>query len=133
MRVRGQRAERWRRGPAHDVVEVLLVAADERSQLLGHGQADLHVGHREAFLAPLVQPGVGVVVVALGTAAMAAGVVDIILAATVVTWVQVPPQGLRAAGEAVRDGPTVAGQPLFAKRLQVLAAVPPYRRPPPLA
>jgi hypothetical protein len=65
------------------------------------------------------------VVMALGTAAIAAGVVDIMLAATVVTLGQVPPQGLRAAGEKVRYGPTVAGQQLFATRVQVLAAVPP--------
>lgn len=46
MRVRGQLDERLRRGPEPDVVEVLLVAADERSQLLGHGQDDMQVGHR---------------------------------------------------------------------------------------
>ena len=125
MQVCGQLDERWRRGPEQDVVEVFLVAADERSPLLGQGEDAMQVGHREEFLPPLFQPGFGVVVVARGTAAMAAGVVDIMLAATVVTWVQVPPQGLRAAGEAVRYGPTVAGQQRFAKLVQGLAAVPP--------
>jgi hypothetical protein len=125
MRVRGQLDERWRRGPEHDVVEVLVVAADKCSQLLGPGKDDMKVGPREEFLPPLCQPGFGVVVVALGTAAMAAGVVDIVLAATVGTLVQGPPQRLRAAGEEIRYRPTVAGQQLVAKLVPGRAAVPP--------
>lgn len=101
------------------------MAADERAQLFGHGQDDRTGGHREECLPPLCQPGVGGGVGARGTAAMAAGVVDIRRAATGVTGVQGPPQGLRAAGEAVRSGPTGAGPPRVATRVQGLAAVPP--------
>jgi hypothetical protein len=46
MRVRGQLDECLRRGPEPDVVEVLLVAADERSPRLGQGQDDRKGGHR---------------------------------------------------------------------------------------
>ena len=84
MRVRGELDERLGRGAEQDVVEVLLVAADERPQLVGHGEDDVKVGDRQEFLPPLFQPGFGVLAVALGATAVAAGVVDIVFLATVV-------------------------------------------------
>jgi hypothetical protein len=59
------------------------MAADELPQLLGKGQDDVNVGDREQFPAPVCQPGFGVETMTLGAAAVAAGVVDIVLLTTV--------------------------------------------------
>jgi hypothetical protein len=39
--------ERLGRGAEHDVVQVVVVAADEPPQLLGEGQDDVNIGERE--------------------------------------------------------------------------------------
>lgn len=49
------------------------MAAQERAQLLGHGEGEHEVVRRQAALELAVQPLVGLVLVALRTVAVAAG------------------------------------------------------------
>jgi hypothetical protein len=65
-----------------------LVAADELVPLLGQGQDDVKIGDREQFPAPVGQPGFGVLVMAFGATAVAAGVVDIMFLPTVLALQQ---------------------------------------------
>ena len=84
MWVRGERDERWRRGSEQDVVQVFLVGAYKRPQLLGQGQDDMNVGNRQEILTPFCQPGFGVEVMTRGATAVAAGVVDVVCLTTVI-------------------------------------------------
>jgi hypothetical protein len=67
--------ERLGRGAEQNIVQVLLVAADQLPQFLGQGQDDMKVGDWQEFLPPLCQPHLGVMTVALGATPVAAGVV----------------------------------------------------------
>jgi hypothetical protein len=90
MGVHGELDERLCRGAEQDVIEVFLVAADECPQLSGQSKDDMEVGNRQQLLTPLLQPCLGVLVVAFGATAMAARVVGIVLLTTVITRPQVP-------------------------------------------
>jgi hypothetical protein len=87
--VRGKLDERLGHGADQDVVEVLLMTTDNLPSLVGHGEDDMKVGDRQEFLTSFCQPGFGVLVVAFGASAVAAGVVGIVLLTTVVTRQQV--------------------------------------------
>jgi len=91
MRIRGELEERLRRGAEQDVIEIFLVAAYKRTQFSGQGEDDVKVGDRQEFLPPRFQPGVGLLVVACGATAVAAGVVDIVLLTTGVALQHVAP------------------------------------------
>jgi hypothetical protein len=90
MGVRGERDERLCRGSEQDVVQVSLVGARKRPQLLGQGQDDMKVGGRQEFLPPLCQPSFGVQAMTLGATAVAAGVVDVVFLTPVIARPQVP-------------------------------------------
>lgn len=90
MRIRGERDARVGRGSEPDVVQVLLVAADQRPQVSGQGEDDMKGGDGQEFLTPLFQPGFGVQAMTRGTTPVAAGVVDVVFLATVIALEQLP-------------------------------------------
>jgi hypothetical protein len=119
MGVGGELDERVGRGAEHHVVQVFLGAADTLPQVLGPGQDDMNGGAWEEFLPPPCQPHLGVLVVALGATAMAAGVVDLVLLTAVLTRPQMPAQGLGPAVEHLRHRAAMAGQESRAKPLLI--------------
>jgi hypothetical protein len=125
MRVRGARDEGSGGGAAPDVVPVALLAADELPQLVGPGQDDVNLGAREQCPAPLCQPGFGVLVMAVGAPAVAAGVVDLGCLTTGLALPQRSAPGRGATVDASLHGPARAGPQIRRKPVQGLAAVPP--------
>jgi hypothetical protein len=101
MRVPSKLHARLGCGAEDDSVEVLLMTSDHLPQRMGRGQDQVTGGDREARLPPFCQPCLGIHTTALRTAAVAAGMVDIILLATVITLEQVPSQDLRPTGEPI--------------------------------
>lgn len=74
------------------VVAELLPGADSGAQLRRHGEGDQEVGHgqKQSFL--FGDPGRSIVMSALGTGAVVAGVIGAVLLATVGTTVELPTQ-----------------------------------------
>jgi len=85
----------------------------------------MKVGDREEFLTALCQPRLGIGAMALGTTPVAAGVVDIMLLATVITLEQVPAQGLRPAVDDIVHGATMAGQEILAEPFSIVCPLAP--------
>jgi hypothetical protein len=125
MGVRRERDARVGRGTEPDVVQVVLVAADELPQLLGEGQDDVKIGDRQEFPAPVFQPGVGGEAMTRGAAAVVAGVVDIVVLTPGLAWPQLPAQDLGPAREEIHHGAAMAGQQIRLTSVQGLAAIPP--------
>jgi hypothetical protein len=123
MRVRGELDERLGRGLEQDAVEVLLMMADDLPQRVGHREDEVEGWDRQQFLTPLCQPGFGLVVVALGATAVAAGVIHLVFLTTVIARQELPAQGLSPAGEEILHGPAMARQEVRPKPLQVLASI----------
>jgi hypothetical protein len=92
---------------------------------MGRGEDHVQVGDWEELLTPVCQPGLGRRAMALRTTAMAAGVVDIMLLATVITRQQVPSQDLRATVENILDGAPMAGEQLRPEPGQVGTTITP--------
>jgi hypothetical protein len=98
---------------------------DHLPQLMGCGEDHVKVGDREELLTPFCQPGCGVLVVALGATAVAAGMVNIMLLATVITLEEVSSQDLRATVENILHGSPMAGEQLLPEPAQVGTAITP--------
>jgi hypothetical protein len=125
LRVGGAREARVGGGAEHEVVQVLLLAADALPQCWGQGQDPVNRGDREQFPAPVCQPGFGVEAMPCGAATVAAGVVDSVCLTTELAWQQLSAPRLGPAGEESLHGPAMAGPQGLPKPGQVLAAVPP--------
>jgi hypothetical protein len=125
MRVRRQLEERVRRGAAEDVVQGVLVAADEPPQLLGSGAADMPGGDRPQCLPPVCEPGCGVAAMTRGATAVAAGVVDVVVLTPMIALQQRPTSGLRPAPEPIIPGAAMAGQEVRAAPLPLGRAIAP--------
>jgi hypothetical protein len=123
--VRGQRDERWRRSTDQEVGAILLMTADHLPSLVGHGEDDVNVRDRQACLTSCCPPGFGVLVVACGATAVAAGVVGIRLLPAVVTRPQVPPSGLGATVDDSSHGAAVAGQKVLAESRPLVRTIAP--------
>ena len=123
--VRRELQQRWGRRAEHNVIAVLWVTPDEVPQLVGPGEDDVNVGDRQQFLPPLLQPCRGILAVAFWATAVATGVVDIRLLATVITLQQVPAQGFRATVANSLDRPPMAGEQILPAPLQVRTAITP--------
>jgi hypothetical protein len=104
-----ERDARGGRGAEHKVVQVVLVAADQRPQLVGPGQDHMTGGDRESCRAPVCQPGFGVEALTRGAAAVAAGVVDIVFLTPGLAWHQRPAQGLGPAVDQIIQSAAMAG------------------------
>jgi hypothetical protein len=125
MGVCGARDERLGRGAEHNVVQVFLVAADKRPQVLGQGQDDLTGGDWQECLPPLCPPHRGVLTVALGATPVAAGVVGIVLLPAGITRPQVSAQGLGPAVDNLVQSTAMAGQEVLAKPLLIGGTIAP--------
>ena len=121
MGVGGERDERWGRGAEHNVVQVWLVAADQLPPCLGPGADDRTGGDGQEVRPPLCQPPRGVMRVALGATAGAAGVVDVRCLTTMIAWPQLPAQRRGPALEHILQRPAMAGPQVLSKALQVVA------------
>jgi hypothetical protein len=119
MRGHGQLHERWGGGTQADLVEGLRMPSDHLPQLLGHGADHVNGGDRAELLTPFFQPGLGRRAMALRPTAMAAGMVDIMLLATVSTRPQVPAQDRRATVENLLSGAPMAGEQILPEPGQV--------------
>jgi hypothetical protein len=125
MRSGREREERLGRGAQHAIVQVLLLPPDARPPLLGHGADDVTGGPRQECPPALGQPGVGVEAMPRGATAVAAGVGDVVLLATAVARSQRPSQRFGPAGEASREGPARARQPVRPQPVHVLLPIAP--------
>jgi hypothetical protein len=101
------------------------MTSDHLPQLMGRGEDHVKVGDREELLTPVFQPGLGLQAMALRTAAIAAGMGDIMLLATVITRQQVPSQDLRATVENILYSAPMAGEPILPEPGQVGTAITP--------
>jgi hypothetical protein len=119
MRVHGEFDERLGRGAQQHVVQVFWVAADAFVELWGQGQDDMKVGHWQQFLPPRCQPHRGVMLVALGTTPVAAGVVGIVRLTAVITLPQMATPGRGPAGDNGIHSTAMTGQELRAKPLLI--------------
>ena len=97
----------------------LLMAAQGGPQLLGHGDGDVEVRHRQHLGPALVEPGLGLRAVALRAGAVAAGMEDMDQAAAVGASPLLAAERLGPAGDDVGDGATMRGQHRRAMGLQV--------------
>jgi hypothetical protein len=98
---------------------------DNLPQLMGRGEGRVKVGDREELLTPFFQPGLGIRAMALRTTAVAAGMVDIMLLAAVITLEQVPSQDLRATVENILYRSPMAGEQILPEPGQVGTAITP--------
>jgi hypothetical protein len=92
---------------------------------MGHGEDHVKVGDWEEFLTPFFQPCLGIRAMALRATAVAAGMVDIMLLAAVITLEQVPSQDLRATVENILDRSPMAGEQTLPEPRQVGTAITP--------
>ena len=109
--------------PQQHGVEVLLVGADDLAQLSRHGEGDQVIGDGQQLAALTFEPLGGIGMAALGTGAVIAGVIGIVLLAAVAP-VELTAQCGGAAGENGGDGAPV-------RRQQARAILPLIRRPVP--
>src|SRR5919109_4299494 len=79
----------------------------------------MKVGHGQQFLPPLCQPHLGVMMVALGTTPVAAGVVGIVLLTAVITLQPMATQGLGPAVDQILHRTAMTGQEIRAKPLLI--------------
>jgi hypothetical protein len=115
----------WAAARRHLSSQVCGVAADACVELLGQGQDHLQVGPWQEFLTPFCQPHPGVIAVALGATAVAAGVVGLRLLAPGLARSQVPAQGRGPAVDQIAHGAAMAGQKALAKPLLIVGAIAP--------
>lgn len=101
------------------------MTSDYLPQLVGRGEDHVKVGDREELLTPFFQPSLGLRAMALRTTAIAAGMVDIMLLATVITLQLVPSQDLRTTVENILYGSPMAGEQIFPEPGQVGTAITP--------
>jgi hypothetical protein len=125
MWVRRERDERWRRRSEQEVLAVLLMTPDDRPELVGHGEDQMAVGDRQAFMTPFCPPHLGLMTVTGGAAAGAAGVGDLVFLTTVITLEHVPSQDLRATVEQVCYRSPMARAQILSESVQVGTAITP--------
>ena len=104
-------------------IKVLLVGPDHLPELGRDGEGDQVIGHGQQFASLAVEPLGGIGVAALGTGAVIAGVIGIVLLAAV-ALVELPAQGGGAAGQNGGDGAPMRGQEARAKLLLIRRPVP---------
>jgi len=118
--------ERLGRGLHEDGVELLLVAANDVSQLRRQREDEVEVAGGQKLRFPFLKPPPGVVAVALGTASVLAGMVRVLLMAANNAFVQMSAHAFCAAGENVGKSPLVARQHSVAEFIQILFPVSGY-------
>jgi len=107
------------------VVDRLLLRASQGPQLGGQGEGDQEVRDGQQQLLLLVQPLIGLLVAALGTVPVLAGVIAVTLLLTLVTEIDLPAASGGAALFDVEHGPEMGRQHAAAELLPVLWAMPP--------
>jgi len=96
-RVTRQQLSGFGRGAEERIVHDLLMAARERSEFAGQGEGEHAVRHGQLQVELSFEPALGVVVLALGTMAVATRVVEVLGFAAVGTGIDVPAQRRGAA------------------------------------
>lgn len=109
-------------GLEQDGVQDGLMGTHQFTEFSGQGKDQMEIRYGKNFLVPSLQPPCGVGAVTLWTAAVPAGMIRIMLVATVVTLSQVPTQGLGTAGTDILKGSPVAGEHPVAKAGKVVLA-----------
>ena len=84
----GEPFERLRRGFEHGVVREALMGADEGAQGLRDGEGEEEVRPRELFFQVVVEPLLSFMLLALGTVAVATGMMDAVLFPTAWALIQ---------------------------------------------
>jgi hypothetical protein len=125
VRLQGEGEERLGRSAQQHVVQVLLVAADEFVELLRQRPDHMTVGHGSQILPPRCQPHLGVLMMALGTTPIAAGMVGIMLLPAVITRQQMATQDLGPAVHDLIHGTAMTGQQIRAEPLLIGGTVGP--------
>ena len=105
----------FRRSAKEHIIHELLVTARERAELAGQREGDQEVGHGQLQFVLLLEPTLGVLVLALGAMTVATRVILVDGLVAVRAGVDVPTQGGRAAAFNRAHGPEVARQHLVTK------------------
>ena len=105
--VAAQVQDRFRRGLHQQAVGELLVCPEKPVQFLGYRDADMIVRARKQLGRARFEPLRGLMRVARGATAVAAGVVHVEPLAAAAAFVEVAAHGLRAAGRDVLKGAAV--------------------------
>lgn len=100
--IQGQYLQRLCGGAKQDVVETFLVAACQGSQGIGERKGDHKVRERQQETRVVVQPCFGLVILALGTVSILAGVVAVMV---LLTWRTVKELAAKSLGATLLDVP----------------------------
>jgi hypothetical protein len=126
LRVGAESGERLEGGAEERCEQCSLMLTHEAAQLVGHGEDDVEVRHRQEEFALSGEPAGGGVVAALRARAVAARVKEEVLVAALVALADVPAELGRAARGNGTQGGTVTGQHGRAEALHVPGSVPPH-------
>ena len=120
-RIARQIDDRAGRGLHEGAVAIDLMAPQDGAQLLGHGDGDVEVRHRQHLGPTPFEPGPGLCAVARRTGAVAARMEDVQQRAAVGAAPLLSAERLGPAGEDVGDGAAMGGQHRRAMSLQIAA------------
>ena len=95
------------------------MTAYQHPQRLRQSEDEMVVGCRQQLALPLFQPIGGVIGTALGTVAIAAGVITVMLMFATLTAQQMTTHGFGTTGGQIRQGAPVTGRQTFAKTFQI--------------
>jgi hypothetical protein len=105
-----QRLERLLGGAEEQVIHDLLVTPRQRTQAPGDGEGGQEIADGQHERPLLGEPVLDLLVLTLGTVAVLAGVVLVVILLALGAAVQVPAEGRGATGRNILDGPPVAGE-----------------------
>ena len=84
----GEPFEGFSRGVEHGVIRAALVRADKGTQGLRDGEGEEEVRSRELLVQVVLEPLVGLMLLALGTVAVATGMLDAVVLATALALIE---------------------------------------------
>src|SRR5258705_5438585 len=114
--IAGELNDRFGDGLEQHTVAVTLVCAQRLAELLGHGDDDVKVGGWQHLGAAALEPGLGLIGVAFGTAAVLAGVVGEDLGAALVAAPEGVRRGFRCGRRLVRRWPSASRRATLGRR-----------------
>jgi hypothetical protein len=110
-------------GLDEQTVNVFLMPARKCPQLMRQRKYHMIIRYRQEFLLPRVEPRLGLVLVALRTTSVTAGVIRILLSAAVIAFEYVASHRGRTTSEYILECTSMTGWHSFTEGVEVLRAV----------
>jgi hypothetical protein len=123
MGIGGQFYQGLGSGFDQDIVEFGLSGTQKRAQFLRHGEDQVKVFDTEQLGSSSFQPDLGLLMMALGTAAVTAGVIGVVHPSTVIALKDMSTHPFRTAMNNIIHGPTMAGKHILPVLRSVLTTV----------